>query len=277
MIESDRFDFLIIGAGQAGIPLAHGLAKAGKRVALAEKKDLGGSCVNFGCTPTKAVIASARVAHLARRGMEFGLNIPTVEVDFPAVLARARQILIESRTGLQKGFEKTDNPKLLHGSAHFDGREMDGFRVAIGNQLVVAEQVVLDTGTRSTIPRIEGLDKVSFISAENWLDTTKLPEHLVIIGGGYIGLEMSQFYRRMGSHVTVIEAADQVAGHEDRDVATAFQHSLEAEGIEFCLNTNVKLVAGTQESVKVTVEKDNKSSTIGASHLFVATGRTPKY
>jgi len=275
MTESNRFDVLIIGAGQAGIPLAHALAKAGKRVALAEEKDLGGSCVNFGCTPTKAVIASARVAHLARRAKEFGLKIPTVEVDFPAVLERAKQILIESRTSLQKGFEKTDNAKLLYGSAHFDGREMDGFRVAVGDQFVVAEQVVLDTGTRSTIPAIKGLDKVSFISAENWLDTTKLPEHLVIIGGGYIGLEMSQFYRRMGSSVTVIEASDQVAGHEDHDVATTLQNSLEAEGIEFCLNTSVKLVEGTQGSVKVTVEKDNKPSTIRASHLFVATGRTP--
>jgi pyruvate/2-oxoglutarate dehydrogenase complex dihydrolipoamide dehydrogenase (E3) component len=175
--------------------LAHDLAKAGKRVALAEEKELGGSCVNFGCTPTKAVIASARVAHLARRGKEFGLKIPTVEVDFPAVLERAKRILIESRVSLQQGFERTENPKLLHGSAHFDGREMNAFRVIVGNRLVVAAQVVLDTGTRSTIPPIEGLDKVDFICAENWLDTATLPEHLVIIGGGYIGLEMSQFYR----------------------------------------------------------------------------------
>jgi len=155
MIESNRFDVLIIGAGQAGIPLAHALTKAGKRVALAEEKDLGGSCVNFGCTPTKAVIASARVARLARRGKEFGLKIPTVEIDFPAVLERAKQILIESRTSLQKGFEKTDNPKLLHGSAHFDGRDTDAFRMTVGDRLVVAEQVVLDTGTRSTIPPID--------------------------------------------------------------------------------------------------------------------------
>ncbi|HJY29307.1 MAG TPA: FAD-dependent oxidoreductase, partial [Pyrinomonadaceae bacterium] len=143
MTESNHFDVLIIGAGQAGVPLAHDLAKAGKHVALAEEKDLGGSCVNFGCTPTKAVIASARVAHLARRGKEFGLKIPTVELDFPAVLERAKRILIESRVSLQQGFEKTENPKLLHGSARFDGREMNAFRVAVGDQLIVAEQVVL--------------------------------------------------------------------------------------------------------------------------------------
>jgi len=275
MIESNRFDVLIIGAGQAGIPLAHDLAKAGKRVGLAEEKHLGGSCVNFGCTPTKAAIASAHLAHLARCGKDFGLKIPTVEVDFPAVLERAKRILIESRISLQIGFEKTDNPKLLHGSAQFDGREMDAFRVAVGDRLVVAEQVVLDTGTRSTIPRIEGLDNVNFICAENWLDRTRRPEHLAIIGGGYIGLEMSQFYRRMGSRVTVIEGANQVASHEDQDVASALQNSLAAEGIEFRLNTSVKRIARIQESIELTVEERDESSVIVASHVFVATGRTP--
>jgi pyruvate/2-oxoglutarate dehydrogenase complex dihydrolipoamide dehydrogenase (E3) component len=152
---------------------------------------------------------------------------------------------------------------------------MNAFRVIVGDQLVVAEQVVLDTGTRSTIPAIEGLDQVNFICAENWLDIMKLPEHLAIIGGGYIGLEMSQFYRRMGSRVTVIEGANQVAGHEDQDVASALQSSLEAEGIEFRLNTSVKRVESIQESVKLTVQDHSKSFPIAASHVFVATGRTP--
>jgi pyruvate/2-oxoglutarate dehydrogenase complex dihydrolipoamide dehydrogenase (E3) component len=147
--------------------------------------------------------------------------------------------------------------------------------VAVGDRLVVSEQVVLDTGTRSTIPPIEGLDKVNFICAENWLDSTKLPEHLVIVGGGYIGLEMSQFYRRMGSRVTVIEGADQIAGHEDQDVASALQSSLEAEGIEFRLNTSLKRVESIQGDIKLTVENQRESFTISASHVFVATGRTP--
>jgi pyruvate/2-oxoglutarate dehydrogenase complex dihydrolipoamide dehydrogenase (E3) component len=275
MTEDNRFDVLIMGAGQAGIPLAHDLAKAGKRVALVEEKNLGGSCVNFGCTPTKAVIASAQVAHLARRGIEFGLRIPIVEIDFPAILARAKRILMESRNGLQRDLENTDNPKLLLGSARFEGRDDGAFRVAVDNRVVVAGQVVLDTGTRSTIPLIGGLDKLNFICAENWLESTELPEHLAIIGGGYIGLEMSQFYRRMGSRVTVIEEGGQVAGHEDQDVARALQRLLETEGIEFHLNAEVKRVETNNGSPTLLLEGGNGLSEVKASHVFVATGRTP--
>jgi pyruvate/2-oxoglutarate dehydrogenase complex dihydrolipoamide dehydrogenase (E3) component len=195
MPEKDRFDVLIMGAGQAAIPLARHLAEAGKRVALVEEKHLGGSCVNFGCTPTKAVIASAYVAHLARRGIEFGLKIPTIEIDFPAVLARAKRILMESRNGLQKDLENTDNPKLFFGFARFEGRDDGAFRVTVGNRVVIAGQVVLDTGMRSMIPQIDGLDELDFICAENWLESRELPQHLAIIGGGFIGLEMSQFYQ----------------------------------------------------------------------------------
>jgi pyruvate/2-oxoglutarate dehydrogenase complex dihydrolipoamide dehydrogenase (E3) component len=275
MTEDHRFDVLIIGAGQAGIPLAHGLAKAGKRVALVEEKNLGGSCVNFGCTPTKAVIASARVAHLARRGIEFGVRVPIVEIDFPAILARARRILMESRNGLQRGLENTDNPKLLVGHARCEGGNDGAFRVAVGNRVVVAGQVVLDTGTRSAIPPIDGLNKLNFICAENWLESTELPEHLAIIGGGYIGLEMSQFYRRMGSRVTVIERGAQVAAHEDEDVARALQGLLESESIEFHLNTTVKRIKTNDGSVTLVLKSATGLSEIGASHIFIATGRTP--
>lgn len=275
MTENNRFDVLIMGAGQAGIPLAHALAKAGKRVALVEEQHLGGSCVNFGCTPTKAVIASAHVAHLARRGIEFGLRIPTVEIDFPAVLARAKRILMESRNGLQRDLENTDNPKLLFGSARFEGRDDGAFRVAMGNRVVVAGQVVLDTGTRITIPPIDGLDELNFICAENWLESTELPQHLAIIGGGYIGLEMSQFYRRMGSRVTVIEEGGQVAGHEDEDVARALQRLLETESIEFHLNATVKRVKTNEGRATLMLDGGNGLSEIKASHVFVATGRTP--
>ena len=278
MTENDRYDVLIIGAGQAGIPLAHDLAKAGKWVALAEEKHLGGSCVNFGCTPTKTVVASARVAHLARRGLEFGLKIPTVDADFPAVLARAKRILTESRKGLERKFENSDNPKLLRGSARFEGRENGVFHVAIGHLKVTGQQVIIDTGTRSTIPPIEGLNDVPFICAENWLEQPELPERLAVIGGGYIGLEMSQVYRRLGSRVTVIEEGEQIAAHEDEDVAHALRQLLECEGIEFRMNTRVKRLMGnkgSKGSVTLLLADNAGSSQIKVSHVFIATGRTP--
>jgi pyruvate/2-oxoglutarate dehydrogenase complex dihydrolipoamide dehydrogenase (E3) component len=275
MNERASFDVLIIGAGQAGIPLAHALAKVGKRVGLAEREHLGGSCVNFGCTPTKAVISSARMVHQARRAAEFGLRIPTIEIDFQAVLKRAKRILLESRDGLRAGLENSDNPKLLRGHARIEGRKGAGFSVRINGALITATQVVLDNGTRTLIPPIEGLANVDFIHSENWLERTDLPKHLAIIGGGYIGLEMGQFYRRMGSRVTVIEESSQIVSREDEDVAQALQKLLETDGVEFHLNSQVKQVASLKASLALTIEMNGGVRQFEASHVFVATGRKP--
>ena len=269
------YDVLIIGGGQAGIPLAYELAEKGKRVALAERKNLGGSCVNFGCTPTKAVIASARVAQLARRGPEFGLKIPTVEINFPAVLERAKGILMQSRISLREGFEESKNPKLLPGHARFEGRDKKAFRLRVGPEMVTARQVVLNTGTRTDIPEIKGLDEVDFIHSGNWLEKAKLPEHLAVIGGGYIGLEMGQFYSRMGSRVTIIHAARHVVPNEDEEVSDALQQFLESEGITFRLNARVTRIAKRSGSLQLTLEGGEGLSRITASHVFVATGRKP--
>ena len=154
MDNSRAYDVLIVGGGQAGIPLAYKLAAEGMSVALAERKHLGGSCVNFGCTPTKAVIASARVAHQARRASEYGLEIPEVRVDFPAVLRRAKEIAELKRGGLDDGLEGSENPTLIRGHARFEGREDGGFRLRVGERSVLARQVVLDTGTRTLLPPI---------------------------------------------------------------------------------------------------------------------------
>ena len=267
-----HYEILIIGAGQAGPGLAVALAKRGKHVALAERKDIGGSCVNFGCTPTKAAIASARVAHLARRAGEFGLRIPTVEVDFAAVLERAKSIVVKSRTGLQQWLEGTENLTLLKAHARFEGKDGDRFRVNVGGQRVTAAQVVLDTGTRSVIPPIEGLDKVDYIHAGNWLDTPELPDRLAVIGAGYIGLEMAQFYQRLGSRVIVIEGAGQVAGNEDPEIAAALQQLLENEGVEFRLNTQVTRIEGRTGKLRLVLNGAG-SAVVEATDVFVATGR----
>lgn len=250
-----QLDFLIVGGGQAATPLAFALAKAGKTVALAERKYLGGSCVNFGCTPTKAAIASARVAHLARRAADFGLRIPQVEVDFPAVIRRAAAIALESRTGLEGSFQDSENPKLLRGHARFLG---PGFQLDVGGAPVLARQVILNTGTRTAVPPIPGLEQLDYVHAGNWLDHPVPPERLAVLGAGYIGLEMAQFYGRMGSQVSVWDTGDRAVAHEDEEVSSALQQFLEREGIRFHLSARIDSV--TQWS---------------GSQVFVATGRKP--
>lgn len=274
-MEGTNYDVVIIGAGQAGIPLAFALAKAGQRVALAERAHLGGSCVNFGCTPTKAALASAKVAHQARRAADYGMRIPSIEVNFPAVLERAKRIVMRSRGGLDRRFEGSDNPELLRGHARLAGRDGQGFRVQVGDAAVTTRQVVLNTGTRSFIPPVDGLDEVDFIHAGNWLERSELPDHLAIMGGGYIGLEMGQFYRRMGSRVTVIEEGDHVTSHEDEDIASTIQALLEGEGLEFRLNARVKSLRTKGSCVTLTLDGAGGPSELEATHLFVATGRQP--
>lgn len=277
MDEKDVFDVLVIGAGQAAMPLIFDLAGAGKRVALAERKNLGGSCVNFGCTPTKAAIASARVAQLARRGAEFGLRIPTVEVDFNAVLDGARAVVIESRDGLADEFKEVDNPVLIRGHARIEGTATGGgFRVRIGDDRVVtAREVVLDTGTRAHIPDVEGLDTVPYITADNWIDGHDLPEKLILLGGGIIGLEMCQFYQRMGSQVTVVDSGARLLPHEEPEAADTLKPLLEAEGVVFVLGAKVTQAEKTDSGIKLMVERDGKTEEIVGSHLFVASGRQP--
>jgi pyruvate/2-oxoglutarate dehydrogenase complex dihydrolipoamide dehydrogenase (E3) component len=269
------YDVLIVGGGQAGIPLAYKLAAEGMSVALAERKDLGGSCVNFGCTPTKAVIASARVAYQARRASEYGLEISEVRVDFPAVLQRAKEIVDLKRGGLDKGLENADNPTLIRGHARFEGREDGGYRLRVGEKSVLARQVVLDTGTRTLLAPIEGLDKVDYVESGNWLEKTELPESLAVIGGSYIGLEMAQFYNRMGSGVTVvIGRSDHVAPREDDDVTEALHAILQEEGVEFVFCERAESVAANAGGLTLTLDGGDPAE-LNVSQLFVATGRLP--
>ena len=270
-----HYDLLIIGGGQAGPPLAHAAARAGRRVALVERKQLGGSCVNFGCTPTKAAFASARVAHQARRGGEFGLRIGSVDVDFAAVLARARRIVADSVAQLDRQFEGRDNPRLIRAQARFTGRDGARFRVEAGDDRLTATQVVLDTGTRSRVPSIDGLRDIAFDDADHWLEHDRLPAHLLIVGGGYVGLEMSQFYRRMGARVTVVHPGAHVGEHEDDDVADALQHVLEDEGVEFVLGHRATRFAPIAGGVRTTVEARGRARALETSHVFLAVGRQP--
>jgi pyruvate/2-oxoglutarate dehydrogenase complex dihydrolipoamide dehydrogenase (E3) component len=269
------YDVAVIGAGQAAVPLAGALGKAGRRVALIEEAHLGGSCVNFGCTPTKAAIASARVAHVARRAAEFGIAIDSVRVDFPKVIQRARRIVSEFRAGLDKALASMSNVEVVHGHARLEGRREGRFRISVGEKRIEAAQVVLDTGARTRVPPIEGLDAIPFITSESWLEHDELPAHLLMVGGGYIGLEMGQFYRRMGSEVTIVNAGDQVAGHEDREVAQALQEILEAEGIRIVLDAKVAALRRQGAKIAADVEAAGKRTRLEGSHVFIAAGRQP--
>ena len=271
------FDVLIVGAGQAGIPLARKLTAEKKHVGIAERKHLGGSCVNFGCTPTKAVIASARVAHVARRAAEFGVGLPEPKIEFPAVLARARGIVEESKEGLAKGLAEC-GAEVLHGTARFTGRDGAVFLLDVNGQATRATQVVINVGSRTAVPKIDGLDQVPVLHSGNWLADDALPEHLVITGAGYIALEMAQFYRRMGSRVTVIGPGEQVAAGEDPDVAAAMQKVLGDEGITFHLGKRVGAVVrdgANGAGLRVSFGHDGTGETVVGSHLFLATGRQP--
>lgn len=273
----NRYDVLVIGGGQTGIPLVFALARAGRRVALAERKLLGGSCVNFGCTPTKAAIASAKLAYQARRAGEYGIRIPTVDVDFAAVIGRARSVAAHSREGHDHRLERSENPTLLRGHARLEGHEgvngHGGFVVRVGEETVLTEKIVVNTGTRSLIPPIPGLMDVDVIHAGNWLELTQLPAHLAVVGGGYIGLEMAQFYARMGSKVSVLHAGQRIADREDEDVSDELMRLLEREGIEIHTNVHIGRVANGPGGINISYEQSGNMMGLVCSHVFVATGR----
>ena len=269
-----EFDVVIIGAGQAALPLARKLAERGWKVAIAERKHLGGSCVNFGCTPTKAVLASARVAHLARRAAEFGITIPSVQPDYGKVLRRARAIVRASQEGIANGLQ-AHGVEVLRGHAQLGGRDGDHLILQIERQSFRARQVVINTGARTHLPAIEGLSGVPYLHAGNWLQQDQLPSHLVFAGAGSIALEMAQFYRRMGAQVSVVGSGNQVTRNEDADVAGALQKVLEGEGISFRLNARVRGATAESTGVQLALESAGKRDSISGSHLFLSTGRQP--
>ncbi len=271
MTEEREVDLVVIGAGQASVPLVRALAKQGMSAVLVEQSALGGSCINFGCTPTKAALASARQAALSRE-QGLGVAAANVRVDYCAVIDRAVAFARNGREHLDSLFADGCNPQLVRGHGRLRGRAGDRLRVAVDDGPVfVARNVVLDTGTRSKLPSFMGIEAVPVITAETWLDLPTLPEHLLMIGSGSVGLEMAQFYRRMGAAVTVIERADEIAAAEDVEVGTLLRHALADEGVTFRTGVTVDRIASEGGGIQATVAGES----LRFSHVFVASGRSP--
>ena len=275
-MEVARYDAIVIGAGQAGVPLSQALAVAGMRTALVERAHVGGTCVNEGCTPTKTMVASARVAYLARRGADYGVRTSEISIDLKRVRERKRAIVDSFRNGSQGRIENAKNLELILGEARFtapgslDVKKPDGAQVAL-----TSGKIFINAGCRPAVPKLEGLGGVPFLNSTSIMELDQVPEHLVVLGGGYIGLEFGQMFRRFGSRVTIVQSGPQLLGREDTDVAEAVLQILREDGIEVLLNVKATRASGSGGSVKLSAESKGRTAEINGSHLLVATGRVP--
>ena len=267
-----RFDAIVIGAGQSGPFLAARLAQAGKSVALIEREHLGGTCVNDGCIPTKTLVASARAAHVVRHAAEFGVQHGgDVAVDMRAVKARKDAVVNESIMGLTKWLGGLANLTMIRGEARFTGP----LRVAVGNDEYEATQIFINTGGRPTVPDWPGVHDVPFLTNTSMMAVDFLPAHLAVIGGSYIGLEFAQMYRRFGSEVTVIEAAPRLIAREDAEVSAAVQAILEREGIAVHVGVKDLALARDGDGVRIGFTLGAAAQSVAASHVLLAVGRRP--
>jgi pyruvate/2-oxoglutarate dehydrogenase complex dihydrolipoamide dehydrogenase (E3) component len=264
-------DAAIIGAGQAGPALAIALAQRGEKVALVEGAQLGGTCVNNGCTPTKTLRKSARVAWQARNAAQFGVHVGEVRIDFAAAMNRMQDRVETARAGLEAWVRGQKNITLVRAWGSFEGGKEGAFDLMAGTQGIRAKRVYLNTGTRPFIPPIPGVKDVPFLDNDSLLKLRTLPQHLVIIGGSYIGLEMGQIFRRLGSQVTVIETAPRITAREDEDITACVAGFFEQEGIRIAAGRPVTKVERAGDGIAVHVDDER----IEGSHLLVATGRLP--
>lgn len=277
------YDAVVIGSGQSGGPLASALANAGQRVAVVERGHVGGSCINYGCTPTKTMVASARVAHVARRSADYGVHTGPVRVDMAEVRQRKRDMVESFRSGSLSSIQDTQGVELIRGEGSFaeqdDASERFQLEVkqADGTRLrITATQVFINTGTRPYIPDLPGLSSVPYLDNASVMELADVPDHLLIMGGGYIGLEFGQMFRRFGSKVTIIQHGKQLLSREDSDVADEVASILREDGIEILLEAEAQRVAQKSDgTVEVEVKSPDGNQTLTGSHLLIATGRQP--
>jgi pyruvate/2-oxoglutarate dehydrogenase complex dihydrolipoamide dehydrogenase (E3) component len=270
---SEHFDAVVIGTGQGGSPLAARLSQSGRRTAVIERYLFGGTCVNVGCTPTKTYVASARAAHVARTAATYGVMIDgRIEVDMARVKARKDEVIAASRDGVERWLRGTKNLTVINGHARFTAPHALRIEDHAGSMRDIdADLIFINTGTRATVPRLDGLERVPYLTNSTVLELTALPEHLVIVGGSYIALEFGQMFRRFGSRVTLLVRGDRILTREDADVSRAMQDVLTREGVEFRFGKEAQRVEPASDGVRIVLDDE----TIDASHLLFATGRTP--
>jgi pyruvate/2-oxoglutarate dehydrogenase complex dihydrolipoamide dehydrogenase (E3) component len=276
MTAANHYQAIVIGSGQGGTPLCQALAKAGWRTALVEREHIGGTCINEGCTPTKTMVASGRVAYLARRGADYGVHTGAIAIDMKRVRRRKRDIVNFFRDGSQKRIEKTENLDLIFGEAAFTGAKSLVVHLKNGKQRhLTADHIFINAGCRPVVPSLDGLRDVSFLDSTSIMELGAVPKHLLVLGGGYVGLEFAQLFRRLGSKVTVVQSSGQLLRGEDVDVAQEVAAILKQDGIRVLLNAKAERVKKVGSQIKLTVRIGKTSRTISGSHLLVATGRAP--
>ncbi len=277
MPDTINYDAIVIGTGQAGKPLSIALANAGRRTAVIERLHVGGTCINIGCTPTKTMVASARVAYLARRAADYGVHAGDVTVNLGEVRRRKQSVVDSFRNGGQSAIERTENLGLLFGEASFTGANSIVVKMKDGEtRHLTASNIFINTGGRPADPRIAGIESVPFLDSTSIMELDELPEHLIVLGGGYIGLEFGQMFRRFGGKVTIVQRAPQLLGREDQDVADEVTKIIAEDGIEVLLNTEAVRVEKIADGrINLIVRKPEGERTIVGSHLLVAAGRVP--
>ena len=276
MSAATRYEAIVIGAGQAGGPLAGALAQAGRRTALIERVHVGGTCINEGCTPTKTMVASARVAYLARRAAAYGVRAGSVTVDMAAVRRRKRDIVESFRSGGERRIKSTAGLDLLLGEARFLGPHAVEVMGADGTEQLAASLIFINTGGRPSRPALPGIDGVPTLDSTSIMELAELPEHLLVLGGGYIGLEFGQMFQRFGSQVTIVQRAAQLVPREDADVAEEIRKILCEDGVEVLLNTKAASAEPVGDGrIRLVVQNGGSERALLGSHLLLAAGRSP--
>ncbi len=272
-----HYDVIIIGAGQSGGPLSTAFARAGKKTALIECEHVGGTCINEGCTPTKTMVASARVAYLARRAADYGVHTGPISVDMTVVRKRKRDIVDSFRGGSERRIKNTEGVDLLMGEATFTGPKTIEVHFNTDEILQLsATQIFINAGERPSRPRLEGIDDIPWLNSTSIMELDSVPEHLLILGGGYVGLEFGQMFRRFGSQVTIVQRGPQLLAREDHDVAEAVADILRQDGIEVLLQTSAARVKKAGEGhLELTVKTADGERVLTGSHLLAAAGRSP--